>query len=289
VERGPDFSWDTLPSVESSLTFIASHVSERMRFTQPPEKGPEDPTLHDTRRVRIHDVRSVARQLSLAREGFVVTSLDAGSIDPTDDEQILKRWVPAAVARIKAETGAAHVVTWAFGSRFSRKLAASERTVVSAPARMVHTDFSPSPAGSNINNRPAETVVAEVAASNTPRRWRCLNVWQAISPPPHDCPLALCDASSTHAEDFVAAYGTSTYESGLSVDIEVCWLKHRASQRWAYVRDLKPGEALIFSGLDRGAGARAGRVAHAAFDSPDCPTDCPPRVSLEVRALAIFD
>lgn len=289
MEDGPAFSWDSLPSVESSLMFIAPQVNARMRFTQPPEKGPTDPALHDTRRVRIHDVRRVVRQLSLAREGFILTSLDVGPIDPTDEEQILLGWVPAAAARIKAETGAAHVVTWAFGSRFSRKLAASGRTVVSAPARMVHTDFSPGRDGSNINNRAAETVVREVTGSNTARPWRCFNLWQAISPPPHDAPLALCDASSTRAADFVAAYGTSTYENGLSVEIEVCWLKHRSTQRWAYVRDLEPSEALIFSGLDRAAGPRAGRVAHAAFDSPDCPSDAPPRVSLEVRALAIFD
>lgn len=289
MHNAPKFSWDSLPCVEASLTFIAPQINERMRFTQPPEKGPEDPALHDTRQLRIHDVRPVARQLSLAREGFILTSLDAGPIDPTDEEQILHQWVPAAAARIKAETGAAYVFTWAFGSRFSRKLAASERTVVSAPARMVHTDFSPGPAGSRINNRAPEAVIAEVTRSSSSRRWQCFNVWQAISPPPHDAPLALCDASSARAEDFVSAYGTSTYENGLSVDIEVSWLKHHASQRWAYVQDLKPHEALIFSGLDRGAGPRACRVAHAAFDSPDCPAESPPRISLEVRALAIFD
>ena len=281
--------WNSLPRVQAPLTFVASGVSARQQFFQPPEIPPAGENMQETHQVDIHNVRPVLDQLSLAREGFVVGKLDAEISNYRDREQINGVWVPSVKRMLQGLTGAAAVVTWAQGARFSEKLAQSKDTPVSAPARMVHTDFSPGPLGAQIDNRPVDEVIAEVTGSSRKRKWQFYNVWQAISPAPLDEPLALCDSSSTEGDDFVSAFGKANYADGRSVDIEVCWVKYRPRQRWAFVPDLGLDEALVFCGLDLNAGPTCHRVPHSAFTNPACPPGTPPRNSLEVRALVILD
>lgn len=160
---------------------------------------------------------------------------------------------------------------------------------MSAPARMVHTDFSPGPYGKQVDNENVDTLIARLTGSSRKRKWRFFNVWQAFSPPPHDTPLALCDNSSTVGEDYVSAYGTAVYADGTRVEIEVGWVRYQPRQRWAYLADLRPNEAWVFCGMDMDAGPTCRRVPHVAFDNPLCPLDAVPRNSLEVRTLAILD
>jgi hypothetical protein len=238
--------------------------------------------------VRIHDIRTAASDIALEREGFEIAAFDDRGVDNDDPDALERVWLPSVKELLKARTGAADIVTWAMGGRFSTKLPQSRRTVVSAPARLVHTDFSPGPLGARIDNQDVDVLIAKRTGESAPRRWRFFNVWQAISPAPHDYALALCDMSSTIGDDFVNAWGKSTYENGLEVAFEVSWVKYRPEQRWAYVADLRQDEVLIFSGLDRTAVPACRRVPHSAFENPLCPPDAPPRRSIEVRALAIF-
>ena len=280
--------WQKLRTVDAELSFIGKDVSGISNFYKAPE-SPPDHLPYETHKIVMHDVSLAVAELSLEREGFIVADFDDGQPDYDDREQLETVWLPNAQALLKRATGARHVFSWAMGRRFSPKLPQSQKTQVTTPAVMVHTDFSPGPLGLTIDNRTVEQVIADVVGDSRPRRWKAMNVWQATTAPPHDRPLAFCDMSSLRAEDVCIAQGSSTYETGLTVKFELTWAKYGPHQRWAFVRDLQPNQALIFNGLDMRAGPTFGLVEHAAFKLPGVPETAPPRESVEVRSIVIWD
>ena len=82
------------------------------------------------------------------------------------------------------------------------------------------------------------------------------------------CPLAICDAQSIDARDFVLTDLVYTHRVG-----EVMQLSHNPGHRWFYFPDMDPGEALIFKTYESLADGRARFTAHTAFADPNAPAD----------------
>ena len=64
-------------------------------------------------------------------------------------------------------------------------------------------------------------------------------------------------------------------------------LAHAAAHRWHWFPDMHRDEALVFKTHDSEPG-RAHCVPHVAFDNPACAPEWAPRVSIEMRALALW-
>jgi hypothetical protein len=144
---------------------------------------------------------------------------------------------------------------------------------------------------------------ASQAPSSPPqRRFQIVNLWRPISHPAFDWPLALCDYRSVDlTEDIFVIhvnYGVHASE-GLAV-------KYNANQSWKYFPGMSPDEFIVFKTcVDtsfplsmtsfnpwycRFDSAEEGSFTlHAAFKDPAAPEMAPPRVSIEVRALLIFE
>jgi hypothetical protein len=242
--------------------------------------------------VRITDARSIAGTLSLDQHGFMLQRVVSGVTDYRDQAQLERLWMPAVTDLVATMTGARWATWWAVNTRFSSRYPLSKSTSVSAPARVVHSDLSP---GSFDPSRIGEEPVSSVAAAEiqrrlggrAPKRWRTFNVWQQISPPPQDTPLAVCDLETIRQEDLLEGRGTDGTPASRNHAITLFQRSER--HRWYYFSNLLPGEALVFSGLDPQAGPVCGRVPHIAFDLPDCPPNAVPRNSIEVRVLAVFE
>ncbi|HEY4447551.1 MAG TPA: CmcJ/NvfI family oxidoreductase, partial [Steroidobacteraceae bacterium] len=81
--------------------------------------------------------------------------------------------------------------------RFSERSAQSGALDNSRPARFAHVDVS---------NPTAAAFAHRAAPPGRPlARFAHYNVWRAISAPPQDVPLAVCDARSVSAGDLIAA------------------------------------------------------------------------------------
>ena len=284
----PAASWDEAgPASSTSGTF---HYVDPSRIAGPGFAFNFDPqwsgiptTEH---RLPVHDACALAEPARLDREGFQLASLGAGPIDHGDPEQIERLWRPAACRLVQALTGADAVASWAVGARFSERDAGARRTEVSNPARRVHSDFGPSEFAREILHQPALDAIARVAPGRALRRWMGINVWQAISAPPYDTPLAVCDTRTLRPDDLIVGRGSAPSVPGLAVDLPL----YRFSElhRWYYFSRMQPDEALVFSGIDSAAEDDWRLVPHAAFDDPACPPDAQPRSSVEMRTLALF-
>jgi hypothetical protein len=119
------------------------------------------------------------------------------------------------------------------------------------------------------------------------RRSAQYNVWRALTPPPQDVPLAVCDARSVVAEDLIPADAIFDHDGAVAFSFEALLLRHSPRQRWVYYSNMSCDEALIFKTNDTDRNC-AHCVPHGAFDNPDCPADVLPRASLEMRGIAYW-
>ena len=238
--------------------------------------------------VSIHDAGTFERPASLDREGFMVTRLESAVTDFRSPTQIDKLWRPQVHRLLQTLTGASRVLSWAVNSRFSERSTEAGKTVVSGPARRVHSDFSPADFVGQIRH-PQVVDLLSATGNPNPRSWKCFNIWQPLCASPHDTPLALCDATTVAPEDLIPARGVIRGANQPDFSVNLCLLRHNARHRWCYFSGLTLGDALIFCGLDPTAQAPHRVVPHTAFDNPICPADAPPRNSIEIRALAVFD
>jgi hypothetical protein len=163
--------------------------------------------------------------------------------------------------------------------RFSEKSAKCGALDNSRPARFAHVDISDATAGAfALRAAPAGRSVA---------RFVHFNVWRAVSAPPQDVPLAICDARSIRSQDLLLADAVFDTPGRPEWSFEGIVVAHDPAHRWHWYPDMTRDEALVFKTHDSDP-ARAHCVPHVAFNNPLAGPDTPPRASIEMRAIALW-
>ena len=233
------------------------------------------------REVLIDDARGRAVAPSLDVEGFQLVSHPSSMRDFRDHAEIERVHRTEIRQLLLAVSGADHVtVTSAGVLRFAERAQESGVLDNSRPARFVHVDVS---------DATAETFYARYRPENGRDVRRCAqyNVWRALSPPPQDVPLAVCESASVAHQDFIPADAVFDRDGAIEFTFEALLLRFNPAQRWAHFSDMRADEALVFKTHDTDLSV-AHCVPHGAFDDPGCPRDVPPRVSLEMRGIAYW-
>lgn len=220
------------------------------------------------------------RAMSLDAAGFTLIAHRSAVADFADRAAVEAIYRPEIVTLIAALAGADLVLVTSPGIlRFSERSKLSGVLDNSRPARFAHVDVSDASA--------AEFARRAAPAGRQLTRFVHYNIWRAISAPPQDVPLALCDARTVAASDFIAADAVFDAPGKPEWSFEGLVLAHAARHRWYWYPDMHAEEALIFKTHDSDA-ARAHCVPHVAFDNPSCPAAVAARVSMEMRALALW-
>ncbi|MFV0643905.1 MAG: CmcJ/NvfI family oxidoreductase [Sphingomonadaceae bacterium] len=258
--------------------------------------------------VEMHDARSIPSGASLNREGFTLSRIDC-NVDYGNLDDVAGPWYDAVRTHVQKVTGASFVTL--FGGpllRFSNRDTHSKDSTVAAPARAVHADLAGAFDWNDIPGSPAaDRAVREIQEKFggrkfediEPKSWKIFNIWQMISSPPQDTPLAVCALDSVLPEDVLNGIGRFCPEDGPEpalpqsseeADAPITFYRENASQRWYYVSNMQPGEAIIFRTLDPSdKGPLKGRVPHCAFDIEPMPANAVGRNSIEIRAITVFD
>jgi len=163
--------------------------------------------------------------------------------------------------------------------RFSEKSPRSGALDNSRPARFAHVDISDATA--------AAFAQRAAPAGSTLTRFVHFNIWRAISAPPQDVPLTVCDARTVSARDLILADAVFDSPDRPEWSFEGVVVAHHPNHRWYWFPDMTRDEAIVFKTHDSDA-ARAHCVPHVAFDNPHAGPAAPPRVSLEMRAIALW-
>ena len=164
---------------------------------------------------------------------------------------------------------------------------------VQPPAAEAHVDFT---------RGCAERIAARLYRNAHPagaayRRFIAFSFWRALSPPPQDMPLALCEGGSVRDDE-------GTHNTKVDVDeiptgealfapIECEELMaaatifhHSPAHRWWYFPDMTPEEVIFIKFYDSDHSG-AWRCPHTAFRDHTRP-DARERRSMEFRAIAYF-
>ncbi len=259
--------------------------------------APAKPTFHandhgldnwwpDQHEVVFHDARTWSTPPSLEREGFMLAAHKTGIKDFSDRDEVRSRYGHELAELIRQLTGARKVFGFPVGHmRFSKRSPNYKTGSNSQPAHFPHVDCSPKTAHGLVEStffgipkevlKPGERLVG-------------YNIWRVVSEPPQDMPLAVCDARTVAREDLIEADGV--YDDGPPpwMTAEAYLVRHNPAHRWAYFKDMKPDEALVFRTYGNEPTWIAG-VPHCAFEDPSCPAEAGARVSVESRAYAVFD
>jgi hypothetical protein len=264
----------------------ATSVTATMDFCPPGEKVVFYPTdrkksqwPYAPHEVTIHDVRPIASELTLERNGFVFVEHRSACSDFYDNDEVERVYVPEVKALIAELTGADKVVTFGMMTRTSRKDAAEGNL----PAFGAHVDY-----GDYTVRRFATEILGETEASRwLAGRYMLINVWRPIRVV-ESAPFAVCDGSTVAASDLC----DSEVRGGLGDPNRPTLYGHavsfNANQRWYWAPRMRPDEVLVFKLYDSDVSA-VQRAAHSAFAYPGIPPDAPPRESIELRTIAFLN
>ncbi|KAK3985471.1 hypothetical protein QBC44DRAFT_353004 [Cladorrhinum sp. PSN332] len=144
------------------------------------------------------------------------------------------------------------------------------------PAEFVHIDHSPAAVA-----RLVQIHMGERAAELLLGRVRVINFWKPTCPyPVQDAPLALCDGTSVVDADFLTADHVRHKFHG-----ETLLPVHRPGFRWHYLSNQTENEGFLLKIFDSLESVQAKHCPHTSFRTHVLPDECPPRESIEVRAL----
>jgi hypothetical protein len=166
-------------------------------------------------------------------------------------------------------------------------------STVQPPAAEAHVDFT---------QRSAERIADRLYRRERPqgsgyRRFLAFSLWRALSPPPQDMPLALCEGRSVRDDE-------GTHNTKVDVDeiptgealfapikgeedmTAATIFHHSPDHRWWYFRDMTPDEVVLIKFYDSDH-STAWRCPHTAFRDHSQP-NARPRRSIEYRGIAYF-
>ena len=265
--------------VEAGVPYLADLSVKPVTYNPPIGTGvPRREGNYRDFKVKIHNARAIARDLSLDRQAFVLVNHDTAMRSFYDKDEIRSTWEPEVEALIKRETGASKVVV------FDHTIRAADRGVERghrAPVRSVHNDYTEKSGPQRVR----DLLPADEAEARLKKRFVEINVWRNISHDPVEMsPLGFVDSQSIAPRDLAVCdliYADRTGEIYIGV--------YNADHRWYYFPRMTREEAVLIKCYDSMKDGRARFSLHSAFDDPTSPRNAKPRESIETRTFAFFD
>lgn len=279
----------TGPEVTAEVNYIrnarTSATEPKLEFVTEEESLSTMQTLPGEA-MTIRSARGLAT--SLDREGFVLVPHVSQVEDfrlIEEDAEVDKLYTDEMAMLLREVTGGVFAMMLGTGKkRFGESATDLLAPLINAkPARYAHAD--------NTDESAQELFarITEAAGGRMPpnARWALYNMWRAVSPPPQDFPLAVCDASSVERGDEVTVTAVTSTRGVGDMRHDTTAYVHNPAHRWHYFPDMTRDEVIVFKAHDSEDGA-VRRVPHTAFTDPTCPPGTPTRASVEARGLVIF-
>ena len=244
--------------------------------------------------VRIYDARPIQNAFSLDQEGFcLVKHASRIATDPAirtanlthemDRNPVNNAYHREVAEFLRQLTGAREVIEQKSGLIVRTSVQAKNRTWA-PPAGFVHLDYVPETA--EMFKR--ISLEAEGLEPAPFRRFAMYQTWRALSPPPQDNTLAICDGRSVPPEDAIVFEALVGPKGVPGSEFKARMCKYRPGHRWYFFSRLRPDELLIFKGYDSEV-PYAMNAMHTAFDNPAAGPNALPRESIEARFFAFFE
>jgi hypothetical protein len=265
----------TLPYVEADLNYLAP-MPERPRYYAYDAGEVSSNMTPEPHRVHIRDMRPIAAEIELDRQGFALVEQHTAVRDFWDDEEVRRVYYPEAERFIAEKTGASRV--FIFDHLQRRRVPGATRRapgVPPQPATRVHVDHT-----SRSGPQRVRDLLPDDAEELLKGRVQVINMWRPIRGPLQDAPLAVCDARTVDPADLVPS--DLVYRERVG---ETYSVKYNPAHEWYYVPEMRREQALLLKIADTKTDGRARFMAHTSFTDPTTPPDAFPRESIELRTL----
>lgn len=291
---------DRARTVDAEINYLLPGPAINRRFVS---AGVEVNTgVYGPHRVTLRDGRMLRDAFSLDTTGFVLADAPTAISDFWDRETVDRLYLEESSDHIRALTGASFVAPMGWMIRTSSEAASRQpkrdgpyvhSSGIQPPAGEAHVDTEPRRA-----DRQADALYRKVRPDGPGyTRYIYSSFWRTFSPPPQDCPLAVCDHRSVGADEGVPnvlfvvdeiPIGDARFAPMNDDDQPAAAIfRHNPAHRWWYFSGMMRDEAILlkFHDSDRSV---AWRVPHTAVWDPSFP-DANIRESIEVRSIAYFE
>ena len=265
----------TLPYVEAELNYMAP-MAERPRYYAYDAGEVSSNMTPEPHRVHIRDMRPIAAEIELDRQGFALVEQHTAVRDFWDDEEVRRVYYPEAERFIAVKTGASRV--FIFDHLQRRRVPGATRRapgVPPQPATRVHVDHT-----SRSGPQRVRDLLPDEAEELLKGRVQVINLWRPIRGPLQDAPLAVCDARTVDPADLVPSDLVYRQRVG-----ETYSVTYNPAHEWYYVPEMRREQALLLKIADTKTDGRARFMPHTSFTDPTTPPDAFPRESIELRTL----
>jgi hypothetical protein len=269
-----------LPTVMGPVVYLARMAERPHSYTFPQPPGvPMSNIETETRTVPIHDMRPMAADLSLDREGFELIACPTAQQNFYDDAELRRVCYPETERAVLAATGGERAVIFDHTVR-KRQWDGEDRMpgVPRQPVARVHGDYTEKSGPQRVRD-----IMGDEADALLKRRFAIVNLWRPITGPLRDAPLALCHAGTVADEDWVTH--DLIYRDRVG---EIFALTYNPTHQWFYAPEMRTDEALLLKCFDSQRDGRARFMPHTSFEDPNAPADKLPRESIELRVLVFF-
>jgi hypothetical protein len=266
------------PAIEATLNYIKNTGEKLFTYTGGP--GSLDVRTGgtvDSRQMVIRNGRQETRDFTLDRNGFHFVPHPTKVTDFFNEDEIRRVYYPEMEALVKAESGAKRVVVFDHTLRTADD-ELREKTKIREVVRRVHNDYTEWSGPQRVRD-----ILPDEADDLLSRRFAIIQVWRPIRHPVETFPLAICDARSVSADDFVISERVYPNRVGQTYAVG-----YNPGHEWYWFPRMRRDEALVFKVFDSLKDGRARWTAHTAFEDPTSPPNARPRESIEIRTLAFF-
>jgi len=266
-------------SVEAVLNYVTQRRERPYMYTfEPPDGQPSSNIGLDPWTCSIENGRPDVHSFSLEETGFALLHERSAVKDFYDPDQVNRVYYPEAERLLMAATGALRAVVFDHTLRKHVCGAVDRRHTYRQPVQLVHVDYSDQSGPRRVRN-----LYLDHENSALRSRVQIVNLWRSMRNSLRDAPLAVCDARSVAASDFVRA--DLVYPTGPS---EVFLFAHNPSHRWYFFPEMDAAEVLIFKCYDSMQNGCTRFTPHTSFVDPAMPSESSPRESIELRVLLIY-
>jgi hypothetical protein len=256
-------------------------ITPEIYFYEPPQGTKTRPPGDDPHTMTVHDGWHRAKSFSLNREGFALREFRSSFQLWEDDTAIRDHYYGDVIEFVRGEVGAKRVVIFdhTIRAKANEKQQTDEHTTSQrAPVMLVHCDYTP-----NSGPLRVRQLLPDEADELLKRRVAFYNFWIPLKRTVEERPLAMCDVTSSTAEDFITMKLRYRDRDG-----EIFVLRHSAQHHWWYFPRMTPDQAVLLKTYDSETDGRARFIGHSAFEDPGTPADAPMRESIEIRTIAFF-
>ncbi|MBT3917471.1 MAG: methyltransferase [Rhodospirillaceae bacterium] len=266
-------------SVPATLKFAVDTGEKPATYPKLPMDDPNrDTGKFEDRVLLIVNGREVENELSLDKEGFLLTDHVSSISDFYDENIIETTYYGECIALVKEFTGADRVEIFDHTYRIQDPVK-REKLSTGAPVLTVHNDYTDWSGPKRVRD-----ILPEEADDLLQNRYVMVNVWRPLIEPVLTDPLVLCDASTMADKDLIASDHIYPDRRG-----ETYRVAYADSQKWMYFPEMTKSEAVLIKCYDNKTDGRARLSAHGAAKLIEEPAEFTPRESIEVRTIAFFD